>query len=159
LVDGPAKYTGVNRQAINLKRLALTDIVIKNLQRGASSKVLTRLFKEQKVKEQWKNTRLAQKIASQKARANLNDFGRYLVDKAKRRRSRNVTVALTKVLREKKLENPEAFGISNNQQYLTALKKQVENDKNPKPTKPFKSKALRQKERTARKAAKKPAAK
>jgi len=112
LVDGPPKFTGVHRQAINLKRLSLTNFKIKNLQRGATTKVLSKLFQEQGILQKWNNSGLAQKIKSQEVRANLNDFQRFLVNAAKRRRSRNVQAEFLKLVKSRKasLAKKSSFG-------------------------------------------------
>jgi hypothetical protein len=44
LVDGPQSITGIHRQVIALKRISLTDIVIKKLPRNATQKNITKAW-------------------------------------------------------------------------------------------------------------------
>jgi hypothetical protein len=49
LVDGPQSITGIHRQVITLKCVALTDIVVKKLPRNATQKNLTKAWTVRKV--------------------------------------------------------------------------------------------------------------
>lgn len=77
-MDGPSTITGVVRQAIPFKRLALTDIVIK-IQRSPRLKTLVKAFTEANVLAKWEKTGWARKQAIKKKRASLNDFDRFKV--------------------------------------------------------------------------------
>jgi len=84
-IDGPANITGVQRQTYNLKRLSLTDIKIK-VPRMARQKKLAKEFTKQKVLEHWEKTSWAQKIKRKTLRSSLNDFSRFQVMLARKKR-------------------------------------------------------------------------
>jgi large subunit ribosomal protein L14e len=65
LVSGPT--TGVPRQAINFKRLALTDFKL-TLPRGANVKVLSKALESHQVVEKWEQTDYAKKRAARTKR-------------------------------------------------------------------------------------------
>jgi ribosomal protein L14E/L6E/L27E len=44
LVDGPQSVTGIHRQVIGLRRVQLTDVVVKNLPRNSSQKNLVKAW-------------------------------------------------------------------------------------------------------------------
>ena len=78
LIDGPQKHTGVHRQILNLKRMALTDIVVEGLERDADAKTLTAAFEAQDIMGKWTATTWAKKIKARKVifphtRANTHD--------------------------------------------------------------------------------------
>ena len=87
LVDGPAPITGVKRQAINLKRCQLTDIVIP-AKLNASQKALVSLWKSEGVDEKWKGTTQFKKRNNRALRAAATDFDRFQVTLAKQERSK-----------------------------------------------------------------------
>lgn len=97
LVDGPQKETGVHRQLIQLKRCALTDICIKDLEKNCTQKTLSAAWAAQNVKGQWADSAWAKKIDNKAKRASLSDFGRFKVMVAKKQRSAAVSAALTKM--------------------------------------------------------------
>jgi ribosomal protein L14E/L6E/L27E len=66
LIDGPQKHTGVHRQILNLKRMALTDIVVEGLERDADAKTLTAAFEAQDIMGKWTATTWAKKIKARK---------------------------------------------------------------------------------------------
>ena len=66
LIDGPQKHTGVRRQILNLKRMALTDIVVEGLERDADAKTLTAAFEAQDIMGKWTATTWAKKIKARK---------------------------------------------------------------------------------------------
>jgi large subunit ribosomal protein L14e len=82
LVDGPVSHTGVPRQLIPYKQLALTDITV-DISRKPSLSDLEAAFKSADVDGQWGKTAWAKKIASKAKRANMTDFDRFRVMRAK----------------------------------------------------------------------------
>lgn len=63
LVDGPEEITGVSRQVIPYKRIALTDIKV-NIQRNARAKTLKKSWKEGRTLAQWEGSSWAKKLDS-----------------------------------------------------------------------------------------------
>eukprot|EP00401_Gymnodinium_catenatum_P081916 CAMPEP_0117513222 /NCGR_PEP_ID=MMETSP0784-20121206/29440_1 /TAXON_ID=39447 /ORGANISM="" /LENGTH=134 /DNA_ID=CAMNT_0005308975 /DNA_START=35 /DNA_END=439 /DNA_ORIENTATION=- len=90
LIDGPQSITGVHRQVIGVRRIALTDIVVTKLPRNATQKNLKKAWTEQDTLKSWEATSWAKKINVKKNRANLDDFGRFKVMIAKKQRSKIV---------------------------------------------------------------------
>jgi large subunit ribosomal protein L14e len=86
LIDGPADITGVSRQVIPFKRLALTDIVVK-IQMNAREKTLKKAWTEADVMAKWEASSWAKKLESRKKRASLSDFDRFKVMVAKKQKS------------------------------------------------------------------------
>jgi ribosomal protein L14E/L6E/L27E len=76
LIDGPT--TGILRQSISLKNVALTNIVVP-LPRGARSKTVQKVIEKEAVADKWSKTSTARKLAQQTIRKNLNDFERFKV--------------------------------------------------------------------------------
>jgi len=87
LVSGP--LTGVPTQAINFKRLSLTDFVLK-IGRGATIKTIKAAFQKDDIIKKWEETSVAKKRAAHLKRANLNDFERYKVGLLKKKKKNNV---------------------------------------------------------------------
>mmetsp|Transcript_1944 Transcript_1944/g.3862 ORF Transcript_1944/g.3862 Transcript_1944/m.3862 type:complete len:134 (-) Transcript_1944:773-1174(-) len=86
LIDGPEDITGVSRQVIPYKRIALTDLTVK-ISRNARSKTLKKAWAEAEIESKWEKTSWAKKLASKKKRANLSDFDRFKVMVAKKQKS------------------------------------------------------------------------
>ena len=86
LVDGPAPVTGVKRQAINLKRIQLTNIKVPG-KLNASQKTLKSLWESEGVEAQWKATNQFKKRNSRALRATTTDFDRFKILIAKKERS------------------------------------------------------------------------
>lgn len=80
-VHGPT--TGVPRHTIPIRRIALTDFVVK-VSRGARTKALTKAWRDSGVDAKWEKTAWAKKIALKKKRANTTDFERFKITAAKR---------------------------------------------------------------------------
>lgn len=98
-IDGPSSITGVQRQAIPFKRLALTDLKIK-IQKSPRLKSLVKAYTEAGIQEKWEATSWAKKIALRKKRAALNDFDRFKIMLAKKEKSRVVRQELRKLTKE-----------------------------------------------------------
>jgi len=97
LIDGPQSATGVHRQLILLKRVALTDIVVTGLGKNCRQKFLVKAWEAQGIQAKWNSTAWATKIANKAKRAALSDFGRFKVMVAKKQRSAAVSEALAKM--------------------------------------------------------------
>mmetsp|Transcript_21077 Transcript_21077/g.25045 ORF Transcript_21077/g.25045 Transcript_21077/m.25045 type:complete len:135 (+) Transcript_21077:128-532(+) len=86
LIDGPVNITGVTRQMISFKRIALTDLKA-DICRNARQKTLTKAWVDGKISETWEATSWAKKLSSKKKRAKLSDFGRFKVMVAKKEKN------------------------------------------------------------------------
>lgn len=86
LIDGPKDITGVSRQVIPFKRVNLTDFVVK-IERNAATKEVSEAWSADGTLEKWEATAWAQKLASKKKRASLNDFERFKVMAARKKKS------------------------------------------------------------------------
>lgn len=84
LIDGPG--TGVTRQVIAYKRVALTDFTIP-IQRSARQKTILAAWKTADIDTKWANSSWAKKIASRKLRSSLSDFDRFKVMVAKKQKA------------------------------------------------------------------------
>jgi large subunit ribosomal protein L14e len=87
LVDGPEEITGVTRQVIPYRRIALTDLTVK-IQRNARAKQLKGAWKEADTLAKWEGSQWAKKLDAKKKRAGLSDFDRFKVMVAKQQKSR-----------------------------------------------------------------------
>merc|ERR1712106_1225848 len=86
LIDGPKNLTGVSRQIFPLKRLALTNFVLK-VGRNARQKTLTKAFTEADIATKFAASQVGQKFARQEKRAALTDFGRFQVMLARKQKA------------------------------------------------------------------------
>ena len=87
LVEGPEEVTGVARQVVPYKRIALTDLKV-TIQRNARAKQLKSAWKAGDTLAQWEGSSWAKKLDSKKKRASLSDFDRFKVMVAKKQKSR-----------------------------------------------------------------------
>mmetsp|Transcript_36935 Transcript_36935/g.62828 ORF Transcript_36935/g.62828 Transcript_36935/m.62828 type:complete len:135 (+) Transcript_36935:69-473(+) len=87
LIDGPEEITGVSRQVIPYRRIALTDLTVK-IQRNARAKQLKAAWKDGDTMTQWEGSSWAKKLAAKEKRASLSDFDRFKVMVAKKQKSR-----------------------------------------------------------------------
>ena len=76
LVDGPYGLTGVHRQVINFRRLALTDYTVK-IGLNARAKSLKKAWAKEGVMEKWQKSAWAGKRARRSARSQMSDFDRF----------------------------------------------------------------------------------
>ena len=83
------------RQVIPVKRLRLTDIVVK-IERAAAPDVVASAVKAEGALSKWSNTKWAKRIAARQARLNLNDFQRFKYAKLSAQRNQLVKEALAK---------------------------------------------------------------
>ena len=93
LIEGPEEVTGVARQVISYKRIALTDHKVK-IQRSARAKQLKAAWKEGDVLTQWAGSTWAKKLDNKKKRAALSDFDRFKVMVAKKQKSRIIAAKI-----------------------------------------------------------------
>lgn len=85
LIDGPQEVTGVDRQVIPFKRIALTDLKV-DVQKSARAKTLKKAWAEGDTLNKWEATSWAKKLSAKKKRANLGDFDRFKVMVAKKQK-------------------------------------------------------------------------
>jgi hypothetical protein len=95
LVDGPT--SGISRREVSLGQLDLTKIKVNNCPNGCTTTELSKLLKEQKVDEQWKNTTPYKRFAQKKTRLNLTDFQRYQVQTLKKQKNKLINAELATV--------------------------------------------------------------
>lgn len=84
MVTGPVKVTGVPRHVTSVKRISLTDHVIKVSHDARDAKV-TKELEVAKVLDKWKASSWAKKRAARAAKANLSDFDRFKVMVARKK--------------------------------------------------------------------------
>merc|ERR1711918_80637 len=99
LVDGPC--SGVDRMQVNFKNLHLTKITMK-IPRSLRGGLLKKKWEENKIQEQWDKTVWAKKIANREKRAQLTDFDRFKLMKAKQARNRLINVEFGKLRQQAK---------------------------------------------------------
>ena len=87
LIEGPEEITGVSRQVIPYKRIALTDLTVK-IQRNARAKTLKAAWKAEDTLAKWEGSSWAKKLDAKKKRSSLSDFDRFKVMVAKKQKSR-----------------------------------------------------------------------
>jgi len=97
VVDGPEKTTGVRRHMMPIRRLSLTDFKV-SIPRGAREKTLKLAMDKDDVMTKWGQTAWAKKLKAQKTRSEMNDFDRFKLMVARKKRS----AAIKKTLKPKK---------------------------------------------------------
>merc|ERR1712032_156832 len=75
LVAGPT--TGVDRQVLPSKRIALTKFRVKSVLRNQKESVLRKNIEAFGMEKRWNETAMAKKLAAQHARATCSDFDRF----------------------------------------------------------------------------------
>jgi len=91
LISGPS--SGVPRQALNFKRMALTDFRVK-INRGARNKIVAKALETAGIKDKWEQTSESKKLVTRVKRANLNDFDRFKVMILKKKRKTVLSMKL-----------------------------------------------------------------
>jgi len=76
LVDGPAEVTGVGRQTLNFRSMALTPLIVP-IARCVRPSTLAKALAKAKTLESWNQSNWARKLAKQRIRAQLTDFDRF----------------------------------------------------------------------------------
>lgn len=89
LVEGPATVTGVSRQVMQFKRIALTDFKV-DVPKGASAQEVEEAYKTADILAKWESTSWAKKLAAKRRRANLTDFDRFKVMVARKQKAKIV---------------------------------------------------------------------
>ncbi|CAE8610719.1 unnamed protein product [Polarella glacialis] len=97
VVDGPESVTGVKRHMMPVKRLSLTDFRIV-VRRGCREKTLKKALAKDETMKKWSESAWAKKLSSKATRQNMNDFERFKLMVARKKRSQ----AVKKVLKTKK---------------------------------------------------------
>jgi large subunit ribosomal protein L14e len=154
LITGPV--SGVPRQALNFKRMALTNFKVK-INRGARNKVVAKAIETEKIQEQWEKTSIARKITIRNKRANLNDFDRFKVMVLKKKKNRVIREATLKLMRASRKPS------HHRSERAKAFLKRCKEGKRPKSEKPEKKtqkkptgKAAAKSETSEKKSTKKP---
>jgi len=102
LVDGP----GFMRKALNLKSLYLTKFLVR-IPHSARSSTLMKQWVKCEIDKKWAESNWAKKLAAAKIRANLTDFQRYKLMRAKQARNRMITLETGKLRLKTKKANAE----------------------------------------------------
>lgn len=82
MIDGPS----VKRQAIALRKVSLTELVLPNFPRGARTGVVHKKWAAAEIDAKWAETATAKRLAAQNKRAALSDFERFQVLVLKKQR-------------------------------------------------------------------------
>ncbi|KAJ1456147.1 ribosomal protein L14-domain-containing protein [Pelagophyceae sp. CCMP2097] len=96
LVDGPCPLTGVARQVIPFKRLALTDLKV-DVGKNARQKSLVKAWDASKTLDAWAATTWAKKLSAKAKRASLTDFQRFQLMVARKQRAALVNAKLAEL--------------------------------------------------------------
>jgi len=119
LVDGPVEVTGVNRQQINFKSLALTPLQVK-IGRNPRPSTLSAALQKAKVLEQWKTSTWAKRLQQQKIRANMTDLDRFRGMILHKKRQHLINREMAKLKKEGKMPELKPRKVS---KYLPPKKK------------------------------------
>merc|ERR1711865_1174791 len=95
VVDGPEKLTGVRRHMCPIRRLSLTDLKA-TIVRGAREKTLKLALEKDDIMGKWGKTSWAKKLNAQKTRMEMNDFDRFKLMIARKKRASAVKKSLKK---------------------------------------------------------------
>ena len=95
LVEGPT--SGVRRQIINVKRVALTAIKLEGIKRGAPSEEVKSAYEAANVDATFAASGWGKKLARKQKRAQLDDFGRFKVVVARMKKSKIVSEQMAKI--------------------------------------------------------------
>eukprot|EP00586_Coscinodiscus_wailesii_P004828 CAMPEP_0172481836 /NCGR_PEP_ID=MMETSP1066-20121228/7979_1 /TAXON_ID=671091 /ORGANISM="Coscinodiscus wailesii, Strain CCMP2513" /LENGTH=135 /DNA_ID=CAMNT_0013244487 /DNA_START=148 /DNA_END=555 /DNA_ORIENTATION=+ len=86
LIEGPEEITGVARQVISFRRVKLTDFKV-SICRNARAKTLKKAWTDADILKKWGETNWAKKIERKRKRESLNDFERFNVMIAKKKKA------------------------------------------------------------------------
>jgi len=100
LVDGPASVTGVARQTVNFRSLALTPLTVA-VPRSARPSTLAKLLAKANTLAQWNASNWAKKLAHQSAKKQTSDFDRFKAMVAHKKRQSLVNREVAKLKRAK----------------------------------------------------------
>merc|ERR1711894_193501 len=119
LCDGPC--SGVGRKIISFKQLHLTPFVLP-ISHSARTGTVTKAWRKEKIDEKWEETTWAKKLEARKKRANLNDFDRFKLMKAKQTRNRLVNIEFGKLRAvDKKTPKPKRVNKKPTKKVVTKL--------------------------------------
>ncbi|XP_015121423.1 60S ribosomal protein L14 [Diachasma alloeum] len=107
LIDGPA--SGIPRGQIRLSQLHLTKFCIKFPYTG-STRVVRKAWEKAQLDEKWSQTMWARKVEAKKKRAELSDFDRFKLRKARQVRNKLRTEAFFTLKRSIKKKAKPAKG-------------------------------------------------
>ncbi|CAG5133791.1 unnamed protein product [Candidula unifasciata] len=94
LVDGPC--SGVNRKDLNFKALHLTQFTV-GIAHSARTGTVRKAWEKADINKKWEQTTWAKKLATSERRAQLTDFERFKLMKAKQARNRLINVEFGKL--------------------------------------------------------------
>lgn len=97
VIDGPT--TGVPRQQIPVGRLSLTDFTTPNICRGAREKTVKKALAADKTFDKWSATTWAKKIKAKEVKKSMNDFDRFKLMLARRKKSGMLKAEIKKVVK------------------------------------------------------------
>ncbi len=95
LVEGPTSK--IRRQVINVKRLALTNLLLEGIARGAPTADVSKAYKDADIDAKFAATAWGKKLAARAKRKTLDDFGRFKVMVARMKKSKAVNAELKKL--------------------------------------------------------------
>lgn len=117
MVDGPLEITGVSRQMMPLKRLALTDLAV-SIPKSSKDQVIKDAFEVSDaftaavpvrlcltplplqaadIMAKWEATSWAKKLTAKKRRANLTDFDRFKLMVARQQKAKIVKAKMAEI--------------------------------------------------------------
>lgn len=88
--------TGVQRQIVPFKRIALTDLKVK-IPKNARQKTLMAAWEKKNVLAKWENTTWAKKLAAKAKRASLTDFERFQLMVARKQKAKLIAEKLAAI--------------------------------------------------------------
>ncbi|CAL1541088.1 unnamed protein product [Lymnaea stagnalis] len=97
LVDGPC--SGVGRKDINFKALHLTQFTV-SVGPSARTGTVRKAWEKAEITKKWEQSTWAKKLATAKRRAELTDFERFKLMKAKQARNRLINVEFGKLRKQ-----------------------------------------------------------
>ncbi|KAK7498891.1 hypothetical protein BaRGS_00009983 [Batillaria attramentaria] len=104
LIDGPC--SGVLRKDINFKALHLTQFTVK-IGPSARSGSVRKAWEKEDISKKWAESTWAKKIAARERRAQLTDYERFKLMKAKQARNRLINVEFGKLHKAAKKAPPK----------------------------------------------------
>ncbi|OQV22240.1 putative 60S ribosomal protein L14 [Hypsibius exemplaris] len=105
LFDGPK----VRRQVVSFQNVHLTKYKI-DVQHSARRKTVLKAWEVAKIDEQWKESNWAKKLERNEKKANLSDFDRYKLMRAKQTRNKIVRLELGKLKHQANVKKASAAG-------------------------------------------------
>ncbi|KAL3860694.1 hypothetical protein ACJMK2_010785 [Sinanodonta woodiana] len=103
LIDGPC--SNVARKQMNFKALHLTSFKLK-IPRSVRSKGVRKAWEKDEISKKWEETTWAKKIATREKKAQMSDFDRFKLMKAKQARNRLINVEFGKLRKAEKKSPP-----------------------------------------------------